>query len=175
MLGHAVYRKPTHRNRYLNTGSYHHPAQEYEVLNTLVNRAINISDSDSWGDEKQMLMEALWQNDYTITQINQAFRKQLGRNSSDQGGGLSTEEERWCVYLPFLPGMTNKIGRVLEKHNIKPIFKPGRKVRELLHLLKDRLPLSSPSVYKIPCSCGGVYVGETRRTVSTRMKEHMKN
>lgn len=27
-LGHAVYRKPTHTNRYLNAESHHHPAQK---------------------------------------------------------------------------------------------------------------------------------------------------
>lgn len=58
---------------------------------------------------------------------------------------------------------------------MKTIFKPGRKVSELLRPFKDRLPLSSAGVYKVPCSCGAVYVGETRRTVSTRLKEHMRH
>lgn len=174
-LGHAVYRKPTHTNRYLNAGSYHHPAQKYGVLNTLVNRAINISDDDSWGKEKHVLTKVLRQNGFTKTQINRAFSKQLGRSNSNQRRDLRIEEEERRVYLPYLPGTTDKIGRILKAHNIKPVFKPGRKVRELLRPLKDKLPLSTPGVYKIPCSCGAVYVGETKRTVSTRMKEHMRH
>lgn len=40
---------------------------------------------------------------------------------------------------------------------------------------KDQLSqLQTPGVYKIPCSCGKFYVGETGRGVSTRLKEHEK-
>uniref|UniRef100_A0A1B6D9B7 Reverse transcriptase domain-containing protein n=1 Tax=Clastoptera arizonana TaxID=38151 RepID=A0A1B6D9B7_9HEMI len=39
-LGHTVYRKPTHTDRYLNADSHHHPAQKQAVLSTLANRAI---------------------------------------------------------------------------------------------------------------------------------------
>ena len=27
-------------------------------------------------------------------------------------------------------------------------------------------------VYEVPCSCGKVYIAETKRTLETRMKEH---
>ena len=32
--------------------------------------------------------------------------------------------------------------------------------------------MNSKVVYKIPCSCGKVYIGETIRRLETRMKEH---
>ena len=40
--------------------------------------------------------------------------------------------------------------------------------------MKDALPpdMSSNVVYKIPCSCGKVYIGETIRRLETRLKEH---
>ena len=28
-------------------------------------------------------------------------------------------------------------------------------------------------VYEVPCNCGKVYIGETERTLETRMKEHV--
>ena len=38
---------------------------------------------------------------------------------------------------------------------------------------KDRQdPHRRPGVYKIPCQCGKVYIGETGRDLPTRIKEH---
>ncbi len=36
-------------------------------------------------------------------------------------------------------------------------------------------PLSAPGVYEIPYSCGSVYIGETKRFVTTRLKEHIRH
>ena len=40
--------------------------------------------------------------------------------------------------------------------------------------VKDQDPLEKKSnvVYQVPCSCGRVYIGETKRALETRMKEH---
>jgi len=40
--------------------------------------------------------------------------------------------------------------------------------------VKDTLPPGKQSnvVYRIPCSCGQVYIGETKRRLKTRLKEH---
>ena len=32
-----------------------------------------------------------------------------------------------------------------------------------------------PGVYRIPCECGLVYIGETGRNLSVRLKEHKKH
>ena len=40
--------------------------------------------------------------------------------------------------------------------------------------VKDRVPTAMKSnlVYRVPCSCGKVYIGETIRRLETRIKEH---
>jgi len=47
-LGHQVYRKPTHTDRYLHAKSHHHPAQKQSAINSLVRRAFTISDKDTY-------------------------------------------------------------------------------------------------------------------------------
>ena len=44
----------------------------------------------------------------------------------------------------------------------------------MLSKVKDPLPieLQSGVVYRIPCSCGKAYIGETTRWLETRLKEH---
>ena len=50
----------------------------------------------------------------------------------------------------------------------------GWTLRSMLTKVKDTLPLGKQSnvVYRIPCSCGQVYIGETKRRLETRLKEH---
>ncbi|XP_046406340.1 uncharacterized protein LOC124171241 [Ischnura elegans] len=52
-LGHAVYRKPTHTDRYLMAISHHHPAQKASVVSSLFHRAFTIADAESLDAEKK--------------------------------------------------------------------------------------------------------------------------
>ena len=46
-------------------------------------------------------------------------------------------------------------------------------MQDLLTSHKDRQdPQRRPGVYRIPCQCGKVYIGETGRDLPTRLNEH---
>ena len=46
----------------------------------------------------------------------------------------------------------------------------------MLQSAKDkRDPLTTAGVYQIPCSCGQVYIGTTKRSIHTRIKEHERH
>ena len=75
--------------------------------------------------------------------------------------------------LSYIKETTNRINRILNKHNIRTIFKSSKKIGEILRNPKNqRLPLNSARVYKIPCSCGQVYIGEIGRMINLEIKEH---
>ena len=40
---------------------------------------------------------------------------------------------------------------------------------------KDKPPKQNGLVYRIPCECGKVYIGETGRSVQDRIKEHKRD
>ncbi|XP_060537097.1 uncharacterized protein LOC132708630 [Cylas formicarius] len=47
---------------------------------------------------------------------------------------------------------------------------------QTLRSAKDKRDLlSAAGVYRIPCTCGKVYVGTTKRSVATRIKEHQRS
>lgn len=48
-LGHSVYRKPTHTNRYLNAESHHHLAQKKGIVKNLVHRVQIICEPEHFG------------------------------------------------------------------------------------------------------------------------------
>lgn len=44
-----------------------------------------------------------------------------------------------------------------------------------LRPVKGMIPLSTPGVYDISCSCGSVYIVETKRLIYTRVQEHIRH
>ena len=72
-----------------------------------------------------------------------------------------------------LKDSTNKIARVLRKHNVSSSFKPLNTIRNSLKSVKDPIdPRDGKGVYIIPCSCGTLYIGETGRSINQRICEH---
>jgi hypothetical protein len=49
------------------------------------------------------------------------------------------------------------------------------KLSSLLCPVKDHLGLRTPAVYRIPCECGRVYIGQTGRSVDIMLKEHQQH
>jgi predicted GIY-YIG superfamily endonuclease len=49
------------------------------------------------------------------------------------------------------------------------------KLSSLLCLVKDHLGLRTPKVYRIPCECGRVYIGQTGHSVDNRLKKHQQH
>ena len=64
--------------------------------------------------------------------------------------------------------------RVCRRFNIRTIFRSASTLRGQLMRVKDRDPLEKKSnvVYQVPCTCGRVYIGETKRALEVRIKEH---
>jgi hypothetical protein len=60
---------------------------------------------------------------------------------------------------------------MLAKHNIIYVGLPPRKISSLLRPVKHDLGLKTPWVYSIPCECVQGYIGQTLRSIETRIKE----
>ena len=78
--------------------------------------------------------------------------------------------------LPYTAGVSEDIRRVCRKYSMKVIFRSGLSLRSVLTQVKDPLPMGKRSkvVYGIPCSCSKVYIGETRRRLETKLREHQE-
>ena len=76
--------------------------------------------------------------------------------------------------IPYIEGFRDDISQICRKFNI---FRPA-----CHHHQKTASPSKRPFpaekrtgvVYEVPCSCGKVYIGETIRTLETRIKEHKR-
>jgi hypothetical protein len=79
------------------------------------------------------------------------------------------------AFLPFVGTVFNRISRVLARHNIKSVGLSHMKLSSLLRPAKDHLGLRTLGVYRIPCECGRVYIGQTGRSVDIRLKLHQRH
>jgi hypothetical protein len=80
------------------------------------------------------LKEAFRQNGYSNGEINRAL---YSRNKLQR----QCEEPTGVAMLPYQHCVTNKISRLLAKHNIKTIHIPARKSIHMLGSVKDKLGL----------------------------------
>ena len=77
------------------------------------------------------------------------------------------------VFLQYMQGVIDKIAKHLKKKSIDYVFSPLNNIRKILKSVKDPInPSLKKGVYMIPCECEKAYIGETRRSIQTRVKEH---
>ena len=104
-LGHKVYRKPTHTNRYLHYNSFHHPSIKNYVCKTLINRAKTICEVSNIDDELEHLRNVLKMNGYPRHFIDNAMKTPQSIQQKI--------EYQWSVCLPYIGPASHKIERIL--------------------------------------------------------------
>ena len=72
-------------------------------------------------------------------------------------------EFKSTVVLPYIKGVSEVLCRCLQQQGVRTVFKSDTTLRSHLVQLKDALEPSKQDgvIYKIPCKCGKVYIGET--------------
>jgi hypothetical protein len=167
-LGHKLYRKPTHTNLYLHQNSHHHPANKQSVLTSLIRRAKALCDQDSLTQELEFLTTVFKDNGYSPQQIRRAMEPAtLTAKTNDKPTSNA--------YIPYTQTTYGRLSRMLAKHNIKSVTLPPRKIFSYLPTVKDALGLRAPGIYRIPCECGRVYIGQSVRSIQIRIKEHNRH
>jgi hypothetical protein len=171
-LGHAVYRKKTHTENYLHANSHHHPNQKLGVLKTLATRAIRISDEAHLDKETDHLTKTFKNIGYKHKDIKNAINRALEK-THDKPTIPKDQNPNRDACLPYIQGVTDRIARVLSKKEIKTSFKPLETIKHNMRSVKDKIdPHKGKGIYKIECSCGKCYIGETGRSFQIRIKEH---
>ena len=64
-------------------------------------------------------------------------------------------------------------GSILKKKEILTAFKPLETIKQKMRTVKDKADEQQhKGVYKVTCSCGLYYIGETDQSLKVRLKEH---
>jgi hypothetical protein len=173
-LGHTVYRKPTHTDRYLNFNSYHTLGHKLSVIDSLVYRAFAVCDKLSLSKELFHISQALLNNNFPLKIIKNSISKMRNRFMSKSNlKPNGNEEDMKRIAIPLYKEVSNKIGRLLRKEGFYTAYRPGLKLGNVLGNPKDKVDARDRScIYEITCSCSSKYIGETGRSLNSRLKEH---
>ena len=109
-IARQVFRKRTHRDKYLQVDSHHHPSQKLGILNTLATRAIRIADKEHINGELKHLRIVLKNNGYDNRDITRAFNK-----ARDPKERILDNVNESIMVLPYIQGTTDRMEKILRK------------------------------------------------------------
>ncbi len=171
----AVYRKPTHTDKYLSYNSHHPVSHKKSVAKTLLQRAEHLpSNSDSQANEREYVLNILRENNYPKDFLKNCLNPSACRNQNNSEGDTSI---KGYAVVPYIQGVTEPIKRILSNCNIKVALKPYLTLGHIFAKPKDPIPTNQKThaVYSIPCNdCEKEYLGQSKRQFGTRLKEHQK-
>ena len=166
----SVYRKPTHTDQYLDFSSHHPLSHKAAVVKTLFTRSQALTSCAVGMREEQLkILKVLKLNHYPGSFVNGVYRRSPCVPSQDR------QEVKKSIVLPYIHGLSEAIRRAFSITDVRVSFQPYSTLRQLLVHVKDPTPTHQLSdvVYSIPCkSCPDVYIGQTSRSLKTRIDEH---
>ena len=138
------------------------------MCKTPINRAKTICEVDNIEGELDHLRSVLKMNGYPKKFIDTAMKtRQHVREKTEYQSSVS---------LPYIGSASHKIERILKEAGIQLYHSSENKLFRSLCTHKDSVnEFQKLGVYRIPCECGLVYIGETGRNLSLRLKEHKTN
>ena len=164
--------KATHTDQYLNWDSNHHLEHKQSVVRTLLQRAENlITEEEDKNIEVDNIKKVLKGNGYKTWMFNATQPMRRKENTTTE-----TSRRQHAIGLPYLSKLSEQVARIVKSYNIPVYHKPINTLRSLLVHPKDRTAKAAKCgvVYDIQCpECDQHYIGETARTLGTRIKEHL--
>ncbi|CAG7726619.1 unnamed protein product [Allacma fusca] len=172
-----IYRKPTHTNNYIPSDSFQPWNQKFAAFNSMIHRCLNLPlNKNNQNKEIKNIMSIASNLGYTKTSIQKLIRKHENKKLiRDATTFIAEKDDVKRVRISYYPPLTNKMKTVFRKHNIQPIFTNDNKIKNLLGNTKDKdKPEDCSGIYKIKCKdCQGIYIGQTKRNIKKRFKEHL--
>ena len=169
----TVYRKPTHTDRLLDESSYNPTSHNATTIKTLTRRAKLVCDTtDSLSDENKYLDRVFYKNNYNADFVRGNTHRTTETTETNKNPTFVT-----TATIPYIKGTSETIARILQPYDIRVAHKPITTLRHLLTNVKDRDEPNNRqgAVYKIKCSdCQASYIGETGRSLDTRLTEHKR-
>ena len=165
-----IYRKEAITNVQIHPSSSVNPSTVYGVFKGFLARARRICSSDHLDEEIEFLVTMFVENGHDRSRLMDIV------NHPSTNRPEQTTEMKSTVRLPWIPKIGPRLRSVFKKHGVKVVFHSGPSLQNILSRHKCKLPCNSrPGVYKLTCGCSSIYVGETKKRIATRAKEHEKD
>lgn len=170
------YLKPTNSERYLNFYSNHSFKQKINIIKNLTYRAINLSNVIFHKKNIDLIKKFLKNNNYPEKLLTQIINE-VTHNTGESNNNPRTKVKKTYFKIPYINSLSEKLSRALTNDDISIAYKNENTISQYYTRLKSHTPKFDKSnvVYEISCNytdCNSVYIGQTKRYLKERMKEH---
>ncbi|XP_046435222.1 uncharacterized protein LOC124187022 [Neodiprion fabricii] len=167
------FKKPYSSGRILNFNSNHPLSQKLGVAKGFLNRAMRLSHVNKTKESIRMVRKLLSSNNYpnkVISKCEKIVSERIKNNIRSNNVNKNWSFSRF----PYIKGLSPRLGSLFRHTNCKLVFYNVFKVKDLFSRPKDKVKKEDRSglVYRIPCSCGKWYVGQTRQKLKARVRQH---
>lgn len=170
-----------------------HPfCQKIGVIYNLVDRALLLSHPQFHKKNIELLIDILLSNGYPLELIFRTTNRRVKSLISNKFNvkkkieGMKQSEakpevkdiENKIFVIPYVKDISEMIVSTVKKTNLTIGYRCLNKLDRIIKVQKDKNNISSNSnvIYKINCKdCNASYVGQTKRQLQTRIKEHINN
>jgi len=175
-----LYSKPTASGRFLNFYSNNPITHKKGIIYGMIDKVLLLSDTHFHNDNIKSCIEHLLNNSYSLKFIFNTIRNRIKYHIYKQNNNKENKEDndidytKTCAIL-YVKEFSNRIASLLSNSGVKTTYKCNNKLNNIIKPNKDPLPYMQNSnvVYKITCSdCQASYIGQTKRQLGTRIKEH---
>jgi len=175
------YKKETSSGRYLSYHSGHPLCHKVGTIYGLVDRAILLSHPNFQEKNLKYVIKVLMENAYPLELIFNRINiriKELIKRGIKKLEPMSHIEDKKIVVLPYIKNISETIKSSIDGDKYIVGYRILNKLTGYIKRHKDtnKHDTKNNIVYKILCNnCDASYVGQTKRQLKTRIKEHGKN
>ena len=174
----SVYHKPTSTNRFITSDSYCPQSHKMAVFHSMVHRLcklpLNVID---FMDELKYIRTIASVNGFNENIVDELVEKHSKKIKKQNlstffQNSQKSERKRFCVN--YAAPLTNKLQKIFKNYKTDLVFASENKLKSLLLTTKDKIEDTAKSgIYEISCKeCPKIYIGQSRRQVAIRGKEH---
>jgi len=178
------FHKTTFSGRYLSYYSNHPINHKIGIIYNLVERAIKLSHPSFHQKNLELCIRLLLDNGYPLDLIFNKMNLRLKklfvqrRITADSITNNKSNNEKKILVFPYVNPLTKFITSNIDNSKALIGYRCLNKLNQFIKVHKDiDPPLNRNNViYKISCkNCEATYVGQTKRQLRTRVREHRNN
>ncbi|XP_071573785.1 uncharacterized protein [Temnothorax nylanderi] len=177
------YRKPTFSGRYINYFSSHPLKYKINTIINLVDHAILLSDVRFHNDNINLIKSILLNNCFPASLVDKHILRRLAEinkrpnndESDNRADRANIPDLKSYIPIPYVKTFSEGLRRIFSNYGLSTLYTVPKKLDALIKKGKDKLENSKCTgvVYKLDCSdCNACYIGQTKRHLETRIKEH---
>jgi len=182
------YHKETFSGRLLSFYSNHPQCHKIGTIYNLIDRAILLSHPKHHMKNIESCIGYLLNNGYPLKLIFDQINKRLktifiNKVPSNINNGImpvkvadkSSENKRQFFVIPYVKNISEITASIFDRSAFTVGFRSLNRLDNIIRVQKDRTEhtMKNNIVYKINCNnCAASYVGQTKRQMKTRIREH---